>query len=73
MVLYRIISLEKSVFVLGECAIYESAANFVGEMDNKMFIMNRSKDFGSDFIGLEKVVKVSFCVIPTALAITIFH
>ena len=40
-------------------------------MDDKVLIMDTGEDFGGDFIGLEKMVQISACVIFTTFTVAV--
>ena len=69
----RVIAIEKLVFELAKSVILDRGADLVGEVNDKMFVMNTGENFGSDFVGLEEMVEIGSVVIFTTFAITFRH
>ena len=69
MVLFVVPS-EERFFVFRKCVIHDALANAVHGLHDKMFVMNRSEDFGGDFVSFEEMVEVSACVIFATFAVT---
>ena len=69
MVLFVVPS-EKRFFVFGKCVIHDALADVVYGLYDKMFVVNRSENFGGDFVSFEEMVEVGTRVVFAAFTVT---